>query len=198
MTMRKRMFVLGASRFLRLWPPQRRRPEWQVEGDMKCPMAEHGTQLHFPCRREKLTGTVVNTYGEEQITEGSVKATPSRSSSWPVAGSLSSLQGQVVGRRSKFHVTIGDMGEAISPPSACPKPVEPRRVVHQDLLADAASGAPPRAGSAAAVVDLSMGVTSVDGGGGVVVADAVRPQTMRRRGCNEAPWPRDNVGIIRG
>ncbi len=60
---------------------------------------------------EKLTGTVTNTYGTEQITEGTVKA--EAISFVIMAGGQFKItyKGSVSGQDLKFHVIIGDMGE---------------------------------------------------------------------------------------
>jgi hypothetical protein len=114
MTMRKRMFVLGAIALLAFVAAASAADlngKWK--GDMKMP--DGGSmELNFTFHvdGEKLTGTVVNTYGEEQITEGSVKGDAISFIIMAGGGQFKlTYKGQVVGEDIKFHVTIGDMGE---------------------------------------------------------------------------------------
>lgn len=114
MTMRKRMFVLGAIALLAFVAAASAADlngKWK--GDMKMP--DGGSmELNFTFHvdGEKLTGTVVNTYGEEQITEGSVKGDAISFIVMAGGGQFKlTYKGQVVGEDIKFHVTIGDMGE---------------------------------------------------------------------------------------
>jgi hypothetical protein len=83
------------------------------KGDMKMP--DGGSleiNFNFHVDGEKLTGTVANTYGEEQITEGSVKGDAVSFIVMAGGGQFKlTYKGQVVGEDIKFHVTIGDMGE---------------------------------------------------------------------------------------
>ena len=68
--------------------------------------------FNFQVNGEKLTGTVTNTYGEEQITEGSVKG--DAISFIILAGGCQFkliYKGKIVGDELKFNVTIGDIGE---------------------------------------------------------------------------------------
>ena len=114
MTMRKRMFVLGAIAlvtFVAAASAADLNGKWK--GDMKMP--DGGSmELNFTFHvdGEKLTGTVVNTYGEEQITEGSVKGDAISFIIMAGGGQFKlTYKGQVAGEDIKFHVTIGDMGE---------------------------------------------------------------------------------------
>jgi hypothetical protein len=108
------MFVLGAIAlvtFVAAASAADLNGKWK--GDMKMP--DGGSlELNFTFHvdGEKLTGTVVNTYGEEQITEGSVKGDAISFIIMAGGGQFKlTYKGQVAGEEIKFHVTIGDMGE---------------------------------------------------------------------------------------
>jgi hypothetical protein len=107
------MFVLGVIALLALLTAASAADlngKWK--GDMKTPDGGNlEINFNFHVDGEKLTGTVANTYGEEQITDGSVKG--DAISFIIMAGGEFKLtyKGQVVGEEIKFHVTIGDMGE---------------------------------------------------------------------------------------
>ena len=112
--MRKRMFVLGAIALLAcLNAASAADLSGKWKGDMKMP--DGGSleiNFNFQVSGEKLTGTVANTYGEEQITEGSVKGDVISFIIMAGGGQFKlTYKGQVVGEEIKFHVTIGDMGE---------------------------------------------------------------------------------------
>jgi hypothetical protein len=83
------------------------------KGDMKMP--DGGAMeinFNFQVNGEKLTGTVTNTYGEEQITEGSVKGDDISFLVLAGGGQFKlTYKGKVAGEELKFHVTIADMGE---------------------------------------------------------------------------------------
>ena len=82
------------------------------KGDMKTPNGDMlEINFNFQVNGEKLTGTVTNTYGEEQITEGTVKG--DAISFIILAGGQFKItyKGKVVGEDVKFNVTIGDMGD---------------------------------------------------------------------------------------
>jgi hypothetical protein len=83
------------------------------KGDMKTP--DNGNleiNFNFQVSGEKLTGTVANTYGEEQITDGSVKGDIISFIVMAGGGEFKiTYKGKVVGEELKFNVTIGDMGE---------------------------------------------------------------------------------------
>lgn len=83
------------------------------KGDIKTP---DGNSLEinfdFHVDGEKLTGTVANTYGEEQITEGTVKGDTVSFIVLAGGGQFKiTYKGTVAGDDIKFHVVIGDMGE---------------------------------------------------------------------------------------
>ena len=108
------MFVFGAIALLALVSAASAADlngKWK--GDMKMP--DGGSleiNFNFHVDGEKLTGTVSNTYGEEQITEGSVKGDAIAFIVMAGGGQFKlTYKGQVVGEEIKFHVTIGDMGE---------------------------------------------------------------------------------------
>jgi hypothetical protein len=83
------------------------------KGDLKTPDG-NSLEINMVLKvdGEKLTGTVTNTYGEEQITEGVVKGDDI--SFVILAGGQFKLvyKGKVDGDQLKFTVTIGDMGDA--------------------------------------------------------------------------------------
>lgn len=81
-------------------------------GEMKTPDGQAlQTNFNFIVNGEKLTGTVANTYGEEQITEGTVKGDDVSFIILAGGGQFKiTYKGKVVGEDLKFTVTIGDMG----------------------------------------------------------------------------------------
>ena len=83
------------------------------KGDMKTPNGDMlEINFNFQVNGEKLTGTVANTYGEEQITEGTVKGDAISFVILAGGGQFKiAYVGKVVGEDLKFNVTIGDMGE---------------------------------------------------------------------------------------
>ena len=83
------------------------------KGDMKTPDGGNlEINLNFQVTHENLTGTVANTYGEEQITDGSVKGDTILFTVMAGGGQFKIIyNGKVVGEELKFKVTIGDMGE---------------------------------------------------------------------------------------
>ena len=83
------------------------------KGDMKTPNGDNlEINFNFQVTGEKLTGTVTNTYGEEQITEGTVKGDAISFIILAGGGQFKiTYKGNVVGEDLKFNVTIGDMGE---------------------------------------------------------------------------------------
>ena len=113
--MRKRMFVLGVTGLLALLTAASAADlsgKWK--GDMKMPDGGSlGINFNFHVDGEKLTGTVANTYGEEQITEGSVKGDDISFIVMAGGGQFKlTYKGKVAGEELKFHVTIADMGES--------------------------------------------------------------------------------------
>jgi hypothetical protein len=83
------------------------------KGDMKTPNGDAlEINFNFHVDGDKLTGTVANTYGEEQITEGVVKGDAISFVVMAGGGQFKIVyKGKVVGDDLKFNVTIGDMGE---------------------------------------------------------------------------------------
>jgi len=83
------------------------------KGEMKTPNGDMlEINFKFQVNGEKLTGTVTNSYGEEQITEGTVKGDAISFIILAGGGQFKiTYKGKVVGDDLKFNVTIGDMGE---------------------------------------------------------------------------------------
>jgi hypothetical protein len=83
------------------------------KGDMKTPNGDAlEINFNFQVNGEKLTGTVANTYGEEQIAEGTIKGDTISFIVLAGGGQFKiTYKGKVVGEDLKFNVTIGDMGE---------------------------------------------------------------------------------------
>jgi hypothetical protein len=83
------------------------------KGDMKTPNGDAlEINFNFHVDGDKLTGTVANTYGEEQITEGVVKGDAISFVVMAGGGQFKiTYKGKVVGEDLKFNVTIGDMGD---------------------------------------------------------------------------------------
>ena len=83
------------------------------KGDMKTPNGDVlEINFNFQVTGEKLSGTVANTYGEEQITEGTVKGDAIAFVILAGGGQFKiTYKGKVAGEDLKFNVTIGDMGE---------------------------------------------------------------------------------------
>jgi hypothetical protein len=68
--------------------------------------------FNFQMSGEKLTGTTASSYGEEQITEGTVKGDAVSFIVMAGGGQFKiTYKGKVVGEDLKFTVTIGDMGD---------------------------------------------------------------------------------------
>ena len=85
--------------------------KWQ--GVLKTPDGNDlQINFNFQVSGEKLTGTVANTYGEEQITEGVVKGDDISFVIMAGGGQFRLVyKGKATGDEIKFHVVIGDMGE---------------------------------------------------------------------------------------
>jgi len=85
--------------------------KWQ--GTMQNP---DGTSLeinfNFKLDGEKLTGTTASSYGEEQITDGTVKGDAISFVILAGGGQFKiTYKGKVEGEDLKFTVTLGDMGD---------------------------------------------------------------------------------------
>jgi len=82
------------------------------KGSLNTPNGDLEINFNFHVDGEKLTGTVTNTYGEEQITEGVVKGDDISFIIMAGGGQFKiTYKGKVDGEDLKFHVIIGDMGE---------------------------------------------------------------------------------------
>ncbi len=83
------------------------------KGDLKTPNGDMlEINFNFHVDGDKLTGTVANTYGEEQITDGMVKGDAISFVILAGGGQFKiTYKGTVTGDDIKFHVIIGDMGE---------------------------------------------------------------------------------------
>ena len=84
------------------------------KGDLMAPGGNTlETTLVFKVDGEKLTGTVTNMYGEEQITEGTVKGDDISFIILAGGGQFKLVyKGKLDGDQLKFTVTIVDMGDA--------------------------------------------------------------------------------------
>src|SRR5437764_2983457 len=82
------------------------------KGNLASPNGELETTMVFKVDGEKLTGTVTNMYGEEQISEGSVKGDDVNFIVNAGGGQFKIIyKGKITGDDVKFHVVIGDFGE---------------------------------------------------------------------------------------
>ena len=82
------------------------------KGNLASPNGDLETTIVFKVDGEKLTGTVTNTYGEEQISEGSVKGDDVNFVVNAGGGQFKIIyKGKITGEDIKFHVIIGDLGE---------------------------------------------------------------------------------------
>jgi hypothetical protein len=83
------------------------------KGDLTAPDGNTlETTMVFKVDGQKLTGAVTNMYGEEQITEGTVKGDDISFVILAGGGQFKLVyKGKVAGEQLKFTVTIGDMGE---------------------------------------------------------------------------------------
>ena len=82
------------------------------KGNLASPNGDLETTMVFRVDGEKLTGTVTNMYGEEQISEGSVKGDDVNFVVDAGGGQIKLLyKGKVTGQDINFHVVIGDFGE---------------------------------------------------------------------------------------
>ena len=111
--MRKRMFALSAIVLFALSTATALDLNGRWKGDMKTPNGDNlEINFNFHVDGEKLTGTVANTYGEEQITEGTVKGETISFVILAGGGQFKiTYKGTVAGEDLKFHVIIGDIGE---------------------------------------------------------------------------------------
>jgi hypothetical protein len=83
------------------------------KGTLTTPNGDIDTDMVFKVDGEKLTGTVSNMYGEEQIAEGVVKGDDISFIILAGGGQFKlTYKGKVDGENIKFHVVIGEFGEA--------------------------------------------------------------------------------------
>jgi hypothetical protein len=85
--------------------------KWQ--GTMQTPDGQSlEINFSFQMDGEKLTGSAASSYGEEQITEGTVKGDAVAFVILAGGGQFKiTYKGKVVGEDIKFTVTLGDMGD---------------------------------------------------------------------------------------
>ncbi len=82
------------------------------KGSLASPNGDVETTMDFKVSGDKLTGTVTNMYGEEQIAEGSVKGDDVNFVVNAGGGQFKIVyKGKVTGADIKFHVVIGEFGE---------------------------------------------------------------------------------------
>ena len=82
------------------------------KGELQSPNGPLEINFDFHVDGEKLTGTVTNTYGTEQITDGTVKGDAISFVIMAGGGQFKiTYKGTASGEDLKFHVIIGDMGE---------------------------------------------------------------------------------------
>jgi hypothetical protein len=82
------------------------------KGTLSSPNGDLDTSMVFKVDGEKLTGTVTNMYGEEQIAEGVVKGDDVSFIIMAGGGQFKLVyKGKITGEDIKFHVVIGEFGE---------------------------------------------------------------------------------------
>ncbi len=82
------------------------------KGELQSPNGPLEINFDFHVDGEKLTGTVANSYGTEQITDGTVKGDAISFVVMAGGGQFKiTYKGAVAGEDLKFHVIIGDRGE---------------------------------------------------------------------------------------
>jgi hypothetical protein len=82
------------------------------KSSLNTPNGDLEINFDFHVNGEKLTGTVTNTYGEEQITDGLVKGDTVSFIVLAGGGQFKiTYKGTLAGDDLKFHVIIGEMGE---------------------------------------------------------------------------------------
>ena len=83
------------------------------KGNLKNPNGDLETTMVFKVDGEKLTGTVTNMYGEEQISDGVVKGDEISFVILAGGGQFKLVyKGKVDGAQLKFTVSVGDFGDA--------------------------------------------------------------------------------------
>ncbi len=82
------------------------------KGSLASPNGDLETTMDFNVAGGKLTGTVTNMYGQEQIAEGSVKGDDVSFVVNADGGQFKTVyKGKITGADIKFHVVLGDFGE---------------------------------------------------------------------------------------
>jgi hypothetical protein len=82
------------------------------KGNLASANGDLETTMVFKVAGETLTGTVTNMYGEEQITEGSIKGDDVNFVVNAGGGQFKIVyKGKINGEAINFHVVIGDIGE---------------------------------------------------------------------------------------
>ena len=82
-------------------------------GTMTTPNGDLEVNMNFKIDGEKLTGTVSNMYGEEQITEGVVKGDDISFIIMAGGGQFKIVyKGKVTGDGIKFKITLGEFGDS--------------------------------------------------------------------------------------
>ena len=82
------------------------------KGSLASPNGDLETTMVLKVDGEKVTGTVTNTYGEEQISEGSAKGDEVNFVINANGGQFKVIyKGKIAGQDIKFHVVIGEFGE---------------------------------------------------------------------------------------
>lgn len=83
------------------------------KGIMTTPNGDLDVTMVFKVDGEKLTGTVANSYGEEQITEGVVKGDDVSFIVMAGGGQFKIVyKGKITGEDINFKITIGDFGDS--------------------------------------------------------------------------------------
>jgi hypothetical protein len=83
------------------------------KGDLKSQNGDLDTTIVFKVDGDKLTGTVANMYGEEQITEGLVKGDAISFIIIAGGGQFKLVyKGKIEADQIRFTVTVGDFGES--------------------------------------------------------------------------------------
>ncbi len=110
--MRNRVFALTAILMLICFAIFAADLSGKWKGDLQTPNGPLETTFDFHIDGEKLTGTVTNMYGTEQITDGTVKGDALSFVVLAGGGQFKiTYKGAVSGEDLKFHVVIGEMGE---------------------------------------------------------------------------------------
>ncbi len=111
--MRSVAFVLGIIVLFSVSAIQAADLSGKWKGEMKNGNGEAmEVNLNLQVNGDKVTGTVANTYGEEQITEGMVKGDAISFVILAGGGQFKlTYKGKLEGDDLKFNVTVNDLGE---------------------------------------------------------------------------------------